>query len=159
MAIRGGKNPFYLIITYIPNKIFENYALATTLCGKYHIFTSSVAYDYILLYATKFFICLYHFFSPRHELGVNSICFPQNLAGFYSQAQSLFLEYLRPHKIQVITQREKIIKLPVEIKSCRQIILILPILIVACLLITSCESGVNLVTSYNETFLFQIAVG
>lgn len=71
-----------------------------------------------------------------------------------TQAQSLFLEYLRPHKIQVITQREKIIKLLVEIKSCRQVILILPILIVACLLITSCESGVNLVTSCNETFLF-----
>ena len=41
-----------------------------------------------------------------------------------------------------------------SIKSGLQVILILPILIVACLLITSCESGVNLVTSCNRTFLF-----
>lgn len=63
-----------------------------------------------------------------------------------TEAQSLFPECRRPHKIQVITQREKL-KLLVEIKSGHQVILILPILIVACLLITSCESGVNLVTS------------
>lgn len=87
----GGKKPFYLIITYIPNKTFEKYALEITLCGKYHhIFTSSATYDYILPNATKFFLCTYLFFSLRHELGMSNICFPQNPAVLYSQRLKVY---------------------------------------------------------------------
>lgn len=91
---------------------------------------------------------------PVWKLGTGNMGFPKKCSRYFVHNNSTCITwiYASSRNSDNHTQREIKIICRRLIQSGLQVILSLPMLIVACLLITSCESGVNLVTSCNQTF-------
>lgn len=91
------------------------------------------------------------------KLSTGNMCFPQKSSRCFAHTGSVSVSWIFAPSYNSSNDTKEEAKTTCRISSktgLQEVILILPILIVACLLITSCESGVNLVTSCNQTFYF-----
>lgn len=115
---------------------------------------------YCLMLLNFSYVCI--FFSHLVcKISMGNMCFPKKTRRCFAHkcSTSIWISanlYNSDNhtKRQKFPKGEKITCWRSSNSGLQEVILILPILIVACLLMTSCESGVSLVTSCNQTFYF-----